>query len=47
MLFAELLHEENGWTSESLKKLAGLNLVRVWKKVEQVFTYYKFISKII
>ncbi|XP_063588053.1 dipeptidase 1-like isoform X1 [Penaeus indicus] len=34
-LFAELL-KDSSWTEEDLKKLAGLNLVRVFRQVEQV-----------
>ncbi|XP_078662120.1 dipeptidase 1-like [Branchiostoma floridae x Branchiostoma belcheri] len=33
-LFAELLRR--GWTEEELRKIAGLNLIRVWKQVEVV-----------
>ncbi len=34
-LFAELL-ESDRWTEEDLAKLAGRNLIRVFKQVEQV-----------
>ena len=34
-LFAELLRDES-WSEEDLKKLAGLNFLRVFKRVEQV-----------
>ena len=34
LLFAELLAA--GWTEDHLKRLAGLNFLRVLKKVEQV-----------
>ena len=27
---------ESSWTSNDLKKLAGLNFIRVWKRVEKV-----------
>ncbi|CAH1256568.1 DPEP1 [Branchiostoma lanceolatum] len=33
-LFAELLRR--GWTEEELQKVAGLNLIRVWRQVEAV-----------
>ena len=33
-LFAELLRR--GWSSDDLQKLAGRNLVRVFRKVEEV-----------
>ncbi|XP_068200868.1 dipeptidase 1-like [Palaemon carinicauda] len=35
-LFAELLLDEERWNDESLKKLAGLNLIRAFKKMEEV-----------
>ncbi|KAI4481008.1 hypothetical protein M0802_014052 [Mischocyttarus mexicanus] len=41
-LFAELL--ARGWSERDIQKLAGLNLIRVFKAVEQVretsFSYY-------
>lgn len=35
-LFAELLQDPT-WTEEDLKKLAGLNFLRVFNQVEKVF----------
>ncbi|XP_066938803.1 dipeptidase 1-like [Macrobrachium rosenbergii] len=35
-LFAELLLDEERWNDESLKKLAGLNLIRAFKEIEKV-----------
>ena len=43
-LFAELAHRD--WTDEDLKKLAGLNLIRVFKTVEVVrITLQFYVSK--
>ena len=41
-LFAELLSDPN-WTEEDLKKLAGLNFLRVFNQVEMdnLITYYE------
>ena len=36
-LFAELLKDDS-WSEEDLKKLAGLNFLRVFRTVEQVCT---------
>lgn len=38
-LFVELL--KLGWTTEELEKLAGKNLLRVMKRVEEVSTTYQ------
>ncbi|XP_064117062.1 dipeptidase 1-like [Macrobrachium nipponense] len=35
-LFAELLLDEERWNDESLKKLAGLNLIRAFREMEKV-----------
>jgi membrane dipeptidase len=38
-LFDKLAEEGHGyepWTKDELKKLAGLNLIRVWKEVEKI-----------
>lgn len=35
-LFAELLADSDRWTEEDIAKLAGRNLIRVFKQVEQV-----------
>ena len=44
-LFAELAHRD--WTDEDLKKLAGLNLIRVFKTVEVVrITHPIYLSKV-
>ena len=35
-LFAELLADSDRWTEEDIAKLAGKNLIRVFRQVEQV-----------
>lgn len=40
-LFAALL-ESDKWTEEDIAKLAGRNLIRVFKEVEEVSSYSKF-----
>ena len=35
-LFAELLADTDRWTEEDIAKLAGKNLIRVFRQVEQV-----------
>ena len=40
-LFAELLADSERWTEEDIAKLAGRNLIRVFRQVEQV-SHYKF-----
>ena len=42
-LFAELAHRD--WTDEDLKKLAGLNLIRVFKTVEVVRITHQFVCQ--
>lgn len=41
-LFAELL--AHGWSEKDIQKLAGLNLIRVFKSVEQVSLDFEIIS---
>lgn len=38
-LFAELLADSERWTEEDIAKLAGRNLIRVFRQVEQVSHY--------
>ena len=35
-LFAELLADSDRWSEEDIAKLAGRNLIRVFRKVEEV-----------
>lgn len=39
-LFAELMQDPT-WTEEDLRKLAGLNFLRVFRQVEKVGRYFK------
>lgn len=40
-LFAELMQDPS-WTEEDLKKLAGLNFLRVFQQVEKVNAHYRY-----
>jgi len=40
-LFAELLADSDRWTEEDIAKLAGKNLIRVFRHVEQVSEAFK------